>query len=231
MKLSGGPKKVLAVIIALCMAMGLCACGSSGDSSSDSTSSYIDYVIGIMDANYLGVYDKYMELTGASEEDAQLIYEANIQELAAQLGEALSMDMDYVSDDIIERLVAMAETLYGYASYEAVDVVRSEDTYTITVEITPVNFWAMVLLPFEEAVDEFNTLATEGEYDDYSNRAYEEAYAEMILDAVEEAVEDVIYGTAAQYDVVLDYNSDANSYDLSDETIALLDAKVLSMSR
>ena len=75
MKRSGIYKRTAAVLTAVsCMVLALAGCGSK-EEGSGGTEAYQDYVIGIMDANYLGQYEKYMEITGSVEEEAAKIYD------------------------------------------------------------------------------------------------------------------------------------------------------------
>ena len=164
-------KKTAAVLAAACLVLGLAGCGSDeGESISSGREAYQDYVIGIMDANYLGQYDSYMQLTGASEEEAQSIYNANIQDFAASIEEAFSIESDVVSQTIKDRVSQMAVTIYSQTKYQAVDVIRDGDIYTVTVEIEPIDFFGTVQDQFSAAVDAFNTRAKDGEFDESAMR-------------------------------------------------------------
>lgn len=225
-------KKTAAVLAAACLVLGLAGCGSDeGESISSGREAYQDYVIGIMDANYLGQYDSYMQLTGAGEEEAQSIYNANIQDFAVSIEEAFSIESDVVSQTIKDRVSQMAVTIYSQTKYQAVDVIRDGDIYTVTVEIEPIDFFGTVQDQFSAAVDAFNTRAKDGEFDESSDAEYEEAYAQAVLDAVESLVSSVSYDSAVQVDITLDYDAENNLYTISDEQMEALDSRVVNMSR
>ena len=158
-------KKAAAVLLAACVALGLTACGSEKEGSGGA-SAYEEYVIGIMDANYLGQYETYMELTGSSQEDAKKLYDANIQDFALEMEDALSIDQDSVSVALTERMMEVAKNIYSQTKYEAVDVIREEDTYIVTLEIQPIAFFETVEDAFGAAVDDFNERAKNGEFDE-----------------------------------------------------------------
>ena len=223
-------KKTAAIFLALGMILGLAACGSSGGGVSGKDA-YKEYVIGIMDANYLGKYDSYMEVTGASEEEAKKIYEANVQDYALEIADALSIKQDVVSVALVERLVEVAKTIYSQTKYEAVDVLRDGDTYTVTVEIQPVLFFGSIQTSFQSAVDDFNNRAKNGEFDDLSDTEYEEAYGEAVVSALEQNVSQMTIGSKISVDVVLDYDKENSVYVISDERMESLDDKVVNMAR
>ena len=172
-----------------------------------------------------------MQLTGASEEEAQSIYNANIQDFAASIEEAFSIESDVVSQTIKDRVSQMAVTIYSQTKYQAVDVIRDGDIYTVTVEIEPIDFFGTVQDQFSAAVDAFNTRAKDGEFDESSDAEYEEAYAQAVLDAVESLVSSVSYDSAVQVDITLDYDAENNLYTISDEQMEALDSRVVNMSR
>ena len=80
----------LAVVSCMVTVLALAGCGSRSDGSGG-TEAYQEYVVGIMDANYLGQYEKYMEITGSAQAEAERIYEANVQTFALEMAEALSV--------------------------------------------------------------------------------------------------------------------------------------------
>ena len=224
-------KKAAVLMMAACLLLSLSACGSSSEDGSGGGNAYQEYVISIMDANYLGQYESYMEITGSTEEDAQKLYTANLQDFALAMEEALSIDQDAVSVALTERMETVAGNIYGQTKYEAVDVIREEDTYIVTLEIQPIEFFETVREPFQSAVDAFNERAKSGEFDEMSDTEYEEAYGEAIVEALEQNVSEMTYGDTVTLDVTLDYDSENNIYAISDEQMEALDGQVVNMAR
>lgn len=232
MKIPAILKKAVIILASICMILNLASCGSkSGENVSSGKEVYQEYVISIMDANYLGQYDKYMEITGSDELQARNIYEANVQDFALNIEEALSIKTDVVSEALTQRIIEVARTVYGQAKYEAVDVIRDGDTYTITVEIEPIDFFGTMQQPFKNAVDEFNNRAKNGEFDELTDIEYEEAYGEAVAEVLEKNAASMSYGTKIQVDVTLDYDKENNLYVISDEHMEALDGKVVNMLR
>lgn len=231
MKIPAIWKKTAVLCAALCMLLNLAACGSKNGNTSSGKEAYQEYVIGIMDANYLGQYEKYMEITGSSEEEAVKIYEANVQNYALLMEEALSIKNDVVSKELTERLVAVAKIIYSQVKYEAVDVIRDGDTYTVTIEIEPVSFYGTLQQPFQAAVDDFNSRAKNGEFDKLSDSEYEEEYGKAVTEALEQNVSSMSYNNKIKVDVTLDYDKENNQYIISDEQMEALDSRVVDMSR
>ena len=231
MKMLTKYRRAAAVLSALCLILGLAGCGSGTSGSTSGKDAYQAYVISIMDANYLGKYDQYMEITGSAEAEAQKIYEANVQDFALEMEDAFSIKQDVVSVALTERVIGMAKTVYSQAKYQAVDVIRDGDTYTVSVEIEPIDFFGTIKEPFRSAVDAFNLRAKNGEFDNLTNEEYEEAYGEAVVAALEGKLSPVTYASKIKVDITLDYDKDNNVYVISDEQMEGLDDKVVNMSR
>ncbi len=233
MKRSGIYRRTAAALAAVsCMVMilALAGCGS-GDDSSGGTEAYQEYVVGIMDANYLGQYEKYMEITGSDQTEAERIYEANIQNFALDMEAALSVKTDVVTKGVTEQFIVLARDIYSQVKYRAVDVVREGDTYTISLEVEPIDFRETVREPFQTAVDSFNEQARNGDFDGYTDQEYEEAYGKAVAAALGTGVEEMVYKEKTTVKVVLDYDKENNVYLISDEQMEALDDKVVHIAR
>lgn len=233
MKRSGIYRRTAAALAAVsCMVMilALAGCGS-GDDSSGGTEAYQEYVVGIMDANYLGQYEKYMEITGSDQTEAERIYEANIQNFALDMEAALSVKTDVVTKGVTEQFIVLARDIYSQVKYRAVDVVREGDTYTISLEVEPIDFRETVREPFQTAVDSFNEQARNGDFDGYMDQEYEEAYGKAVAAALGTGVEEMVYKEKTTVKVVLDYDKENNVYLISDEQMEALDDKVVHIAR
>ncbi|MCI8464542.1 MAG: hypothetical protein HFI63_01600 [Lachnospiraceae bacterium] len=231
MKISGRYKRTMAVLTVVCyMALGLTGCGSGEKGNSGGTEAYQEYVIGIMDANYLGQYEKYMEITGSAQAEAERIYEANIQNFALEMEEALSVKTDVVSKNVTEQFMEVARKIYGQVKYQAVDVVRNGDTYTVSLEIEPIDFRETVREPFQKAVDTFNEQAKSGAFDGKTDEEYEEAYGKAVAAGLVLYDGEISYGNKITVDVVLDYDKENYVYFISDEQMEALDDDVVSIT-
>lgn len=231
MKRSGINKwtAILAAISCAGMILALAGCGS-GEDRSGGTEAYQEYVVGIMDANYLGKYEKYMELTGSAQAEAERIYTANIQSFALEMAEALSVKTDVVTKGVTEQFFVIAENIYGQVKYQPVDVVREGDTYTVSLEVEPIDFRETVREPFQSAVNSFNEQAKCGDFDGYTDQEYEEAYGQAVVAALVD-VNEMVYKDQTAVKVVLDYDKENNIYFISDEQMEALDHQVVNIAR
>lgn len=220
---------VLAVVSCMVVVLVLAGCGSREDGSGG-TEAYQEYVVGIMDANYLGQYEKYMEITGSAKEEAERIYEANVQSFALEMAEALSVKTDVVTKGVTERFIDVAGRIYGQVKYRPVDVVREGDTYTVSLVIEPIDFRKTIETPFQSAVDAFNEQAKNGDFDGYTDQEYEEAYGQTVVAALESDVNEMVYKDKTDVKVVLDYDKENNIYFISDEQMEALDDQVVNLS-
>lgn len=231
MKISGIYKRAVAVLAAAsCLAMVLAGCGSK-DKDSGGTEAYQDYVVSIMDANYLGQYEKYMEITGSAQAEAEQIYTANIQSFALDMEDALSVKADVVSKNVTEQFINTAREIYGRVKYQAVDVVRDGDTYTVSLEIEPIDFRETVREAFQSAVNSFNEQARNGDFDGCTDQEYEEAYGVTVASALGSGVGEISYKDKTTVKVILDYDKENNIYYISDEQMEALDGQVVNIAR
>ncbi|MCI8275486.1 MAG: hypothetical protein HFI66_07735 [Lachnospiraceae bacterium] len=220
----------LAVVSCMVTVLALAGCGSRSDGSGG-TEAYQEYVVGIMDANYLGQYEKYMEITGSAQAEAERIYEANVQTFALEMAEALSVKTDVVTKGVTEQFIVLAGKIYGQVKYQPVDVVREGDIYTVSLEVEPIDFRETVREPFQSAVDTFNEQAKNGDFDGYTDQEYEEAYGQAVAAALGSNVNEMVYQDKTAVKVVLDYDKENNIYFISDEEMEALDNQVVNIAR
>ncbi len=118
---------LLAVLLIAVMTL-LCGCG--GMSAEDAQS----YAQSILDASYKGEFDKYIEWTKSSKEEAQELYESNIDTTMQEAG--------FASLGLSEELTANYRQLFldmiKQANYEVGEAKEAGDkAYTVDVTVKP----------------------------------------------------------------------------------------------
>lgn len=118
---------LLAVLLIAVMAL---LCGCKGMSAEDAQS----YAKSIMDASYKGEFDKYIEWTKSTEEEAKKLYEGNI--------DATMQEAGFSGLGLSEELTANYRQLFldmiKQAKYEVGEAKESGDkAYTVDVTVEP----------------------------------------------------------------------------------------------
>ena len=130
-------KKLKGFLFVLCttLSMGVLTACSNTD-----TDTYKNYVQGVLDTNFKGVYDDYMKLTNAAETEAAEIYESNITAITDDfLSSGLITDP---TEEERERLRQFAIALLNKADYKVKDVEKKDEAYYVNVEIRPYIFYS-----------------------------------------------------------------------------------------
>lgn len=238
MKIRTFMKRAMLVTAALCMVFNMAACGSKKKSSIDESAGgevveggeqYEDYVLSIMDLNYKNQADIYMQLTGATADDAAAVYAASTQELALLMEQALSVKKDVVTLALTEQMIALAKQVYSQAQYQAVGVMKENDTYTVSLSITPIDFYGTIETAFEGVVNIWNENAKNGEYDQMTESQYEQAYGEAVVSAIIPTLSNVKYGEKDTVYITLEYDANNDIYFISDEDMQALSQKVVTI--
>ena len=166
-------KKVKNLLFVLCMT--LCI-GVFTACSNTNTDTYKNYVQSVLDTNFKGVYQDYMELTSASESQASEIYEANI---SAITNDVLSSGLitDPTEEDL-ERLRQFAITLLNKADYNVKGVEKKDGTYYVNVEIRPYIFYSTLQDKLLTKYSELSEKYQDVDIDSMSNEEYASYVAE-----------------------------------------------------
>ena len=170
---------------------------------------------------YSGILDdKYIEITGATEEEAQKIYELNVQGFySGNRRCAFHQDgYDQCRSDGTDFSL-MAKTVLRAGKLSGGRCASEQWRYVYRYHGRS-SRWFSFSEPcrriFSSAVDDFNNRAKNGELDDLSEQEYEEAYGEAVISALEGKTSAMTRGSKINVDVVLDYDKENNVYVISD---------------
>lgn len=166
-------KKLKNLLFVLCMT--LCMCVFTACSNTD-TDTYKNYVQGVLDTNFKGVYDDYMKLTNAAETEAAEIYESNITAIMNDfLSSGLITDP---TEEESERLRQFAIALLNKADYKVKDVEKKDGTYYVNVEIRPYIFYEILQDKLLTKYSELSEKYQDVDIDAMSNEEYASYVAE-----------------------------------------------------
>lgn len=197
-------KKWFAGLLAVCMVMGLAACGAVSDLVGDALNeeTVVRLVKGNIDVIYLGQYDEdYLEIVVDTEEELQQEYLAGLEVEAeyfagywgivdAESGESYT-DLD---EELREDIIGLYKEIYSKSKYEVQDAVKMNDgSYAVKVLVDPIDIMEQALALYQN--DEYEPLNSFWEKyagadfsamseEDYW--AYTNEYGEVIVQMVRE---------------------------------------------
>ena len=131
-------KRILSVVLAVMVCLGLAACGKDFDAAG--------YTKSVLDANYHGEYKDYAKFRNLSEDEAK----AEIEDAMDAQVEAAFLGQD-VSDEAKAKYREAVMGIMKLSKYEVKEAKKEDDgSYTVIVEIEPVNAFSMANDAFTE---------------------------------------------------------------------------------
>lgn len=214
-------KKFAASLLVLLSIVSLTGCSLFGNSKK----TYANYVQSLLDVNYKAEFTDYMNITGATQEEAQAVYDDGLNYLAEALMVAYGVN-DVEGSDIKSQFVELAKNIYSHASYEITEVTKTDGVYQVTVTIYPID---ILLITYDDVVayiEDMNQRVTAGEYNDYELDDYETEYAQGIIDILNEAIPNIGNGEGVTVTVTILDNEEY--YYISDADFLALDRAILA---
>lgn len=214
-------KKFAASLLVLLSIVSLTGCSLFGNSKK----TYANYVQSLLDVNYKAEFTDYMNITGATQEEAQAVYDDGLIYLAEALMVAYGVN-DVEGSDIKSQFVELAKNIYSHASYEITEVTKTDGVYQVTVTIYPID---ILLITYDDVVayiEDMNQRVTAGEYNDYELDDYETEYAQGIIDILNEAIPNIGNGEGVTVTVTILDNEEY--YYISDADFLALDKAILA---
>lgn len=199
------------LLAALLIAIMTVLSGCGGMSAEDAQS----YAQSVLDASYKGEFDKYIEWTESTEEEAQDLYEGNID---ITMEEAGFGDLG-LSEELTESYRQLFLDMIGLAKYDVGEAKEAEDdAYTIDVTIEP-------FIAFEGIQEEVTTAFTEELYS-MEEIPSEEEINQMVFqkmyDLMAERIAAPVYGDPVTVTITVLPDADGVYY-ISEEDMTALD--------
>lgn len=173
-------KKLFAVVLMILISV-ITGCG--GMKPDDAKA----YVKAVLDTGYKAEFAEYMKITNSKEEEAQAVFDGNIDAAMSASG----VEQAGVSDELIEDYRNFFKELFSKVRYTVSDVKETEEGFEVTVQAEPMQIFSgangELVKAMEEKVkasekqiseDDMNKLAFEVLYDLLSERLREPEYGE-----------------------------------------------------
>ena len=178
-------KKTAAFILCISFLLSLTACGGAkGD--------YQGYVNSLITANYIGVSDGYVKITGANEEDVEALYLQNVARLASNLSDYYSLDI-WNDTELSRAMTTLSRKIYGCVKFDVGKPYRDNNIDYVDVTIYPIDIINQTNDEVVAYINGFNEAVDRGDYDNYSKEEYEYEYASGIMGILADAVNNITY--------------------------------------
>ncbi len=185
----------------------LSGCGmSEGDAK--------EYVQAALDAGYKGEFEKYIEITGSSEEEAQKLYDDNINMLLESVGFGTMVS----SDELEEKYRELFKQIFALEKYTVGDAEKTEDGFEVLVSVQKLSIFSDISAELEEKLEE--EVAKLGE--DASEAEINELALETMYDMLQEKVENPAYGEKDTVTIHISQD-DEGVWNISQEDLEALD--------
>ncbi|MBM6750339.1 hypothetical protein H6A65_02330 [Mediterraneibacter glycyrrhizinilyticus] len=186
----------------------------------------VEYVQAVLDASYKNQTEAYVEITGASEEEAGRIFEDNLDATMEQF--ATSPMPEELKPKYRELFAQLAE----HVSYTVGEAVREEDgSYTVPVKVKPLTLFSDTYETFRQKAKEYADQVTDSVMDgaelptdDQMQAQVYEIYYEVLSDGINGGM---MYGEVK--DVTLHVRkNDRGDYEIDDSDMKELDSLLIA---
>lgn len=214
-------KKIVLLVMSFVMLFSLTAC------KNNSKNHYKNYVKSLIAINYLGAGDDYKD-TGASKQDAEALYEANMEYFADQIISYYNVTLSDAST-MREEYVTLAKSIYSKVNYAVSDPYQDGDTYFVDVTIYPIDIFNQTYDDVYSYVSDFNTGVQNGDYNSYTLEQYETEFSTGLLNILNTACIDVKY--ADPVTIKVEIIEDGDTFYISDADFQAIDAAMIAAGK
>lgn len=212
-------KKCLACLLGALMLFSLTGCAGNLDKK------YQNYIKSLIAINYLGASDDYIKATGANKEDAEALYQANVELMAdnilAYYGVVIT-DAPEMRDGYVE----LAKNIYSKVNYSVSKAYKQDDSYYVDVTIHPINLFVQTKDSVGNYISKFNTSVLNGNYNDHTLAEYETEFSTGLLELLNDGCLNMTYGDPVV--VTVKIIETESTYYISDEDFLAIDAAMIA---
>ena len=146
---------------------------------------YQTYMQNILDVNYKGSFDGYVDDNDGSKDDAQAMYDDTIDYLSVQLINHYSL-ANADSDEVKDIFNDTAKTIYSQAKYEVSQAYKNGDDYYVDVTVYPMDILNQVFDDVFAYIEDSNKKIAGGDYNNTGKEDYEAQFAQGVADIIQE---------------------------------------------
>lgn len=212
-------------LTAIAAAAAVCTCFTG---CGNAAKTYTDYVQAVLDVSYMGITAEYMEMTDSTQEEADAVYQDEVDYLVQLICYNYDVVTEYVNEGTMTGYEALAKDLLKKCKYTVQDAVKSGSAYHITVVCEPVDFWEIST----DAVNDYYNNEFAEKYESATEdqlEALEAEYAVEVLNILNPLVGQVGYKDPVNKIVEITVDDDG-TYGISDQDWLDIDDLLLDMN-
>lgn len=213
-------------LISFTLMLVLCVFACTG-CSNDKEKLYENYVKSLIGINYLGANADYIKATGASQADADALYEANMKMLADNI---LTYYGVVITDapELESEYIELAKHIYSKVNYSIDRVYEGKDSYYVDIIIYPMDIFNQCSDDVYAYVDVFNTAVSNGSYNEYTLNEYETIFSRGLIDILFEG--SLVMEYAEPQTVTVQIIDDGKTYKISDSDFLKIDNAMFNIN-
>lgn len=175
------------------------------------------YVESTLNFNFKGEVEAYAEFVNKSAESLQQEYDQMVADTDVENFKTF-FDISFVSDETKEEIISFYKELFSHAKYNISGSEKSDDGYSVTVIVSPLDIFYQSNEDLNTFVAEFNENNQNFVYEDLTDEEYDDVYAQGILKVLNQHLESVGYLEDRTYTVKViksnnSYSIDSTSFD------------------
>lgn len=187
---------------------------------------YQTYMQNILDVNYKGSFDGYVDDNDGSKDDAQAMYDDTIDYLSVQLINHYSL-ANADSDEVKNIFNDTAKTIYSQAKYEVSQAYKNGDDYYVDVTVYPMDILNQVFDDVFAYIEDSNKKIAAGDYNNTGKEDYEAQFAQGVADIIQEKTSNMEYRSPVVISVKI--TDDGNYYCADPSGLSQVDASMLAI--
>ena len=204
---------IFALVLILAMAV-MTGCGGM------STDEAKEYVQATLDANYKGEVDALVEQTDSTKEEAEKMYQQNIENGLQSMG----LDELGFTEDQVQLFEQVAIDLMKQAKYSVGEVKESDDSFEVFVKAEPFTGFDNLVADMETTVMDKLTAVQEETPELLEDEAQvQELIVQIVHELMAESVANPTYGEPVDVPVNIVKNSDG-AYEIVQKDLEAIDA-------
>lgn len=211
------------ILFTLCFSMifSLTSCGK------DEGKIYQTYIKSLISINYLGATEEYIAASGATQEEANALYQANVEYLADNI---LTYYNITITDapELREDYIELAKLIYSKCNYSVSKARPDGSVYLVDVTIYPMDLFAQTSDEVAAYVEKFNDDVEAGVYNDYTLTEYETEFSKGMTGILTEGCINMTY--CEPVTITVEIIMDGDTYYISDGDFMRIDAAMIATS-
>lgn len=187
---------------------------------------YQTYMQNILDVNYKGSFDGYVDDNDGSKDDAQAMYDDTIDYLSDQLINHYSL-ANADSDEVKSIFNETAKTIYSRAKYEVSQAYKNGDDYYVDVTVYPMDILNQSFDDVFAYIEDSNKKIAAGDFNNTEKEDYEAQFAQGVADIIQDKSSSMEYRSPVVVSVKI--TDDGDYYCADPSGLSQVDASMLAI--